>query len=368
MKERMKQILMRLGSIQEELKTAKVEKIDELERESKALIEERNQLEQEMRTKAIDSFNNGIKQEVQTQTANEENEQRAKDFVNKRAIQFGGLDIVKPSHESATINPTFNQVSSLLDQVTIKNLDGGETFKQSYVKKYKEAGETTEGDDYTETEAEFAYADITKVKLTAYAEVTEELKKLPHVDYMNEVKNSLAIALRKKLVNEILFGVGGSGHINGICTANAKAIDSANDITITKIDENTLDNIILSYGSEEEVTPGVLVLGKDSLKEFVKVVGTDKKKVYDIDYKNQTINGIPYIINSRFTAFATANGKYVMVYGSLANYQLVAFSSVELAQSDDFKFKSGQIAFRASGFFGGNVVAYNGFVRIKKTA
>ena len=57
-----------------------------------------------------------------------------------------------------------------------------------------------------------------------------------------------------------------------------------------------------------------------------------------------------------------------MAYGNLQNYQLTVFSQLDIRRSDDFKFKSGMIAHRGSVFVGGNVVSYNGFLRIKKAA
>ena len=42
-----------------------------------------------------------------------------------------------------------------------------------------EAGLTGEGQSYSETEPEYGYLTITKVKVTAYTEITEELEKLP---------------------------------------------------------------------------------------------------------------------------------------------------------------------------------------------
>ena len=55
-----------------------------------------------------------------------------------------------------------------------------------------------------------------------------------------------------------------------------------------------------------------------------------------------------------------------MAYGSLSNYEIALFSDLEVKQSTDYKFKEGQIAHRGSVFAGGNVVAHNGFVRVKK--
>lgn len=48
--------------------------------------------------------------------------------------------------------------------------------------------------------------------------------------------------------------------------------------------------------------------------------------------------------------------------------EMAIFSDIDTRKSEDFKFKSGQICFRASIFAGGAVAAYNGFIRAKKKA
>ena len=56
-----------------------------------------------------------------------------------------------------------------------------------------------------------------------------------------------------------------------------------------------------------------------------------------------------------------------MAYGNLKNYQLTIFSDIDVKRSTDYKFKEGMIANRGVVFAGGNVVSYNGFLRIKKS-
>jgi HK97 family phage major capsid protein len=223
---------------------------------------------------------------------------------------------------------------------------------------------------YNVTEPTWDYAEINKVKITAYTEVSEEFEKLAPTAYLTEIKRNLGIALKRKLAIEVLTGDGASGHLVGIFHANATAIEAAKDISISAIDENTLDTLVYGFGGDEDLSEGVLILSKADLRAFAQVRGTqDKKKVYTIDTKNKTIDGIPYVINGAITPLATASaGDYIMGYGTLAGYKLVSFAPIEMAKSTDFKFSQGQIAYKASGFFGGNVVAFNAFLRVKKSA
>ncbi|HFK2719154.1 TPA: phage major capsid protein, partial [Escherichia coli] len=150
------------------------------------------------------------------------------------------------------------------------------------------------------------------------------------------------------------------------------AIDAATDLEISEIDNTTLDEIIFSYGGDEDVEDAaVLILNKKDLKAFAKLRSSDGKKVHTIvsNGNKGTIDGIPFLINSACKAIsdaATADGGYVMAYGPLSNYQFTIFSEMDVQRSTDFKFKQGMIAHKGVVFAGGNVVSKNGFLRVKK--
>lgn len=199
---------------------------------------------------------------------------------------------------------------------------------------------------------------------------------MPAADYDAEVRKGVREALRKRITKQILVGAGTSNAIVGIFSANATAIDPATDLPIAAIDANTLDEIIYSFGGDEAVEEqAVLILNKKDLKAFAQLRTTDGRKLHEIkfnaDGNSGTIDGIPFIINSACKAIsdpATVAGDYCMAYGPLANYMLVIFSDIEILRSTDYKFRQGVVAHRASIFVGGNVVAKNGFLRIKKAS
>lgn len=304
----------------------------------------------------------------------EEAEKRGKALKEKRAVTVSSSDIILPQHQASDIRPTFGEVSSLIDRVTLKPLLGGESFTQPYVKGYGEGGYTGEGQDYTEAEPIFGYAEINKSKVTAYAEDSEEVLRLPAAAYDAEVQKGIRVATRKKITREILIGQGGTNALVGIFSAAATAIDSATDLSLATIDNNTLDEIVFSFGGDEEVEDAaVLILNKKDLKAFSRLRTTDGKKFHDIKTNGNTgtIDGIPFIINSACNALTDAStqaGDYCMAYGPLSNYMLAIFSDLEIKRSEDYKFKQGMIAHRGSVFVGGNVVSKNGFLRIKKAS
>lgn len=282
--------------------------------------------------------------------------------------------IVVPNTFSTTINPDFLVVSSLVDSVAHLSLEGGESFRQAYITGIDAGDYTAEGANAAEAETHFAYVDINRTKITAYAELTEELQKLPAAPYADVVFQNIRTSMRKLLAKEILIGAGGTNQIVGIFDDGATPIDANTDLAISQITDTTLDEILFHYGGDEEVEdPAVLILNKMDLLAFSKVRTSTKQKFYDIQLNGNggTISGVPFIINSAcksLMATDTAAGDYCMAYGNLSNYQLVEFSPMEVKRSDDFKFRQGMTAFRGVAFFGGNVIRKNGFLRIKKAS
>lgn len=347
------------------------EKEAEEKNEKENKEEEKRAKEQELFVRGTYGFNgaiagNGADMQAREKAMNEELEKRGKDLKEKRSVTVSSSNLLLPKHTGNQLNDTFNQVSTLVDQVAHEDLPGGESYEEAYVKDYGMGGITEEGADYTEAEPTFDYAPINKVKITAYAELSEETKKLPNIDYAKKVEEAVQIALRKKLSQQAIAGTG-TKQITGIFTT-PKAIDSTKDIEIEKIDETTLDEIIFSFGGDEDVlTEAVLILNKKTLKALSQVRLADGKKAYDIDKTKKTINTIPYIINSNLKDFDTATaGEYVFGYGDLSAYKVATFSPMEIKETDSFKFKQGIISIRGSVFVGGNVVKQDGFLRVKK--
>ncbi len=347
-----------------------IAKLEAYETECDSLQEERSGIEKKMAIANKTEIKPFVV-EVKGATA-EELEKRGIDLKEKRVIQVSSDEVLLPVHTDSKIaDVPFAEVSTIIDKVKTVNLNGGETYKKSYVKKHGVAGTSEEGKAYSETEPEFGYVTITKVKVTAYTEITEELEKLPALPYQKEVLKNINISLKKKISQQIIKGAGDSNTFTGIFSAKATALESS-DLEVTSITDATLDDIVFSYGGDEDVEgDACLILNKNDLRAFAKLRTKEGRKVHVIDYKAETIDGIPYVINSNCKALSdssTASGDYTMAYGSLQNYEVPIFSPVEIGKSTDYKFKDGIICYKASVFTGGNVVGYNGFLRIKKKA
>ena len=300
-------------------------------------------------------------------------EQRGKDLIEGRAVTIASHDILLPQHQSSELaTAPFRQVSTFADLTKIRNLQGGESYVAPFVISYGEGGLTAEGADYTDVETEFGKVQINKVKITAYAEISEELEKLPAADYEAEVRKGVEIALKKKLAKEQINGTGENNSFTGIMSAvdGNKCVLASDDLEIATLDQDTLNKIIFTYGGDEEVEQkGVLVLNKADLLALSVVRNEVGDHAYKIDLNAQTINTVPYIINSNckaLTADTTNAGEYTMFYGIPQHYETAIFSPVEIMKSYDYKFKQGMIAYKASVFAGGNTTSYRGFMRIKK--
>jgi HK97 family phage major capsid protein len=370
---RLKEIRSKLNNKEEDVD------IQAFEKEVRELQDEKEELrEKEKRQKIAESIQTGetevrsIEAAKEIKPKSDKVEKRGEDLKEKRSVTVSSSNVLLPEHKADNINPTFNEVSSLIDRVTIKPLIGGESFEQPYLKGYGEGGYTDEEGNPTTAEPSFGYATINKTKVTAYAEDTEELQKLPAADYEAEVMKGITAATRKKITKEILVGDGTTGHFTGIFDDGASAIDAAIDKEIVSIDEKTLDEVIYSFGGDEDVEDqAVLILNKLDLKEFATLRNSDGSKTYDVVHNGNTgtIDGVPYIINSACNAISddtVTAGEYSMAYGPLSNYTMAIFSEMEVKRSTDYKFKEGMIAHRGVVFSGGNVTAQNGFLRIKK--
>lgn len=307
------------------------------------------------------------------ETAEARNREYGKNLKEGRSITVSGGTIVLPQHTGDTINPSFLQSSNLIDLVRQVPIPGGETYKQPYEISTDDANYTSEGAEAAAAEVKFGQATITKAKITAYSEMTEEVEKLAEAPYAEAVLGAVETSLRKKIAKEILVGTGDDNTLTGIFSAKATAIDASTDITISKIDNTTLDTIIYGYGGDESVEGmNLLVLNKKDLAAFARLRNTDGSKFHTIVMNGNggsgTIDGTPFVINSACGSAAdekTAAGTYCMAYGNPLNYQLTIFSEPEIIKSRDYKFREGMVCHRGIVFAGGNVVSANGFIRVK---
>lgn len=297
----------------------------------------------------------------------------------ERAVTLAASNLIVQKKYSNTLNDTFNEVSSLIDKVSAVPLNGGESYTKGFEISYGEGDYTTEDGNYVDSDPTVDYVEVGKAKITAYTEITDEAQKLPNIDYQALVVKNVRTAIRKKITKQIILGAGGANKLTGIFNAPVNVIPSASDIEVADIDADTIDTIVFSYGGDEDVEGGsYLILNKIDLAAFAAVRLTDGKKAYKIKLDNTGNGGsissegsfeVPFILNSACAPISLADtvaGTYCMAYGKLQAYEMPVFSQLTIEESRDFKFRTGQVAYRGAIWAGGNVVSYKGFVRIKK--
>lgn len=353
--------------------TARAAGIDDPELTRRADVTPKGELETINRSQKLDDQQKELEQRGADLRAGKEITVRA----NPLTTADGVLIEKKYSRELA---PTFNEVSTLIDSVNSVPLQGGESYSKAFAVSGGEGDYTAEGAEAAESDPKTDFVEIAKAKITAYAEITEEIRALPNVDYVTYVQGEVRNAIRKKITRQIIAGAGTTNTLTGIYKAPANVIPVESDLEVAEIDENTLNDIVFGYGGDEDVEDeAVLILSKADLKAFANVKTTDTKRVYKIEKRGNTGTlsyadggvSVDYIINSACNSLSsatTAVDAYTMVYGRPKAYELPIFSDLVIKEDGSYKFKEGMIAFRGVIFTGGNTAAYKGFSRIKKVA
>ena len=159
MNERLKRILKRKAEIRASLK-ANVEgtielteeeiqalqgELETLNQEEEAAVEEAEEEEKRAKAQAMTNAANGKGEIVvrritkpgeetttpeQKEESEEQRAQKGKELKEKRAITVGTSKIAVPKHTAKGVKDTFNEVSTLVDLVTITPLEGGESYER----------------------------------------------------------------------------------------------------------------------------------------------------------------------------------------------------------------------------------------------
>lgn len=299
--------------------------------------------------------------------------------IEKRAVTVSGSGVLVPARTKREIADSYDKPSSLVDRLNVVPMDGGESYDVPFEKTIGEGGITKEGEAATTAEPTFDHVATNKVKVTAYAEVSEEVEKLPDADYLTRVQQSVTKALKKKIGKMLITGSESDDpkSFNGIYNTPTKVITGNDDVSIASIDADTLNTIVFALGSDEETEDeAILILNKADLEEFAKVKDADGKFTYKItrnkgtgkiSYQNGSAE-VEYVINSACNSLTKASTEdtKTMIYGALENFELPVFSEIEVKVSDDYKFKEGMKCIKATVMVGGTVSKYNGFVRVLK--
>ena len=257
--------------------------------------------------------------------------------------------VVTPQGGGANIHDGFaGQVSSLLNQVNVQNLNGLSSWEEPYVVSDMEAqgGDpvANSGKARTVSDPVFAKAGMAAYEATITSFVDKKLAQLSPADYAAKVQQMALRSLHRKAVALMLNGDGAaSPKMYGFL--NAKNTDGANIFaasTATAINEDTLNKLIFGYGGDEMLGGNArLFLTKANLEAFGNLKGANEKlPFYEIAFDAATGGNtgtikrggliVPYTICS-------AIGANKLAYGDPFNYMLALFSGYVIGVDNSYK-------------------------------
>lgn len=291
------------------------------------------------------------------------------DVKELRAVTIASGTIATPTEVNPYINPTFNQVSSIVDLVKVTNAVGMGAYEVAYETAIGTASAQTEGQAITESNPTYAYKTITPASYGIVSYITNQVMKQSPLDYEGKIVDSAEKSLRVKAANIITSAI-----VSDTLLAKPTALN------ISAIDDTTLRKIAFNYGSDETIYGNAwLFLTKADLVAFGDVRSdTTLQAVYEItpDLNNPNTGTIKdggltvrYCLNPNLTALADASANGVsMLYGQPENFELALFSDYEVKVSEDYAFTSNMLTIRGTMDLGGAVVKKDGFIAVTKAA
>ncbi len=368
--DRISEIQARLAAINTELDTAEGDALTALESESRTLLAELNGIQQtaQARQQLRDQIAAGAGTQITTSTARQAQvsaEQRAADTFAQtrsmtidaeqaRALTIASGQLVQPTKVSGINDLPGVQVSSIIDLVKIVNCTGMGSHKIAYVKDLAPAaGEQTEGEPAaTATLAQFGFVTINPTSYAVLDFISKQAKKQTTLQYAAKVREQALVALRRTAAQ--------------VVTAALRGSDLLQTVAGAAIDAKTLRTIALTYGNDESVLGGaMMILNKKDLMKFGDVRGTNEKRaLYEITPDGNGNTGtireggltVRYCIDSNIP-----EGE--LYYGNPQALELDLFSDYEVKVSEDFAFDKLMDTIRGDVEMGSDVVVKNGWLK-----
>lgn len=369
MNERINEIQARLAAINEQIDTATGEELTTLETESRTLLEElqgiqqtaqaRQQLRQQIAAGAGNPISsNHAKPSAEERSANAfvQSHRMSIDAEQSRAALISSGKLATPTKVEGINDIVGAHVSSIIDLVKVTNCTGMANYRVAYVVADADAaGTQTEGQSAGEGGATYGFVDIKPESVAVVDYISKQAKKQTPLLYSNKVREQALIALRKKAAEIVTEALQESTLVT-TATGSGAAIG-----------DKTLRNIALSYGGDESIVGGaVLILNKADLLSFGDVRGTNEKKaVYDITPDSANPNtgtikdgglSVRYCINSKVPAGT-------MYYGNPKALELGLFSDYEVKVSEDYAIVKLMDTIVGDVELGAAVVVQGGFVK-----
>lgn len=385
--DRISEIQARLAEINNEIDAATGDALTALETESRSLIEEltnlqneaqsRQQLRQQIASGAGTPLPGvpapAVSEEQRNADAFAQSHRMTISADQSRAVMISGGQLLQPTKTSGINDIPGAKVSSIIDLVRVENCVGMGSDKVAYVVSDMDAAtEQTEGGTVAATQPTFGFVTITPTSYLVISQISDQAKKQTNLQYSAKVREQALLALRKK-ASQVVTAALQASTLN--YTVNA-TVTSGKGV----IDATTLRNLTLQYGDDESVLGGaMLFLHKKDLIAFGDVRGSSEKKaIYTItpDTSNPNTGTISeggvtvrYCLNSHLTplsgtAQSSSAAIKTMFYGTPQALKLDLFGDYEIKVSEDFAFDKRMDTIRGAVDMGADIVVKNAFVAL----
>lgn len=296
-----------------------------------------------------------------------------------KSLLLSEESLVMPTRISTTIRDGENRVSSVVDQVSVMDLTGAQSYAVPILTKDLEShtGDPFEltGTKRQESDAEFDSAEINPYEVNVTSYVDRNLYRLTNVDYEGVIRTSAMRALRRQ-VAALIYNGGGTKMLGIKGGKTVGGVSLVKTVTVSEIVPGFLDDVVFAYGGDEETGGNArLFLNKKDLLAIGKLRYEDNKRVYSIvpDAGNPNTGRIiegglitPYTIGSALTDYASAGSAISMVYGDPTNYLLGLFGPYSIRVDESYKAAERMNTILGDAFVGGNIVAPGGFIGVTK--
>lgn len=275
----------RISNLDAEVREMKTpEEIDKATEEKRALLERQKELKElETRKQAALDLQNGVAEGKVVEERGKENmenvmEKRAKAFVESgkmetRAVLATGK-IATPT-KTGGVNDLAAVAADIVDDVHAIPLTGSGAWVVGYKKTNASADDVTDGEAISGTGSTYDYVTISPDEWGVVDQVSNQVKKMTPVNYLNAVEESALIGLRVKASDKIVKAI--------------KASALVEKRTGIALDADFLKNLVLGFRAIKTKGAVALYLAQADLLALGKVRGSNEKKaLYDIIFDEGT--------------------------------------------------------------------------------
>lgn len=289
-------------------------------------------------------------------------EKRAKAFAETgktetRAVLATGT-IVKPTKASNEINGLAPLATDIVDDVNAVPLTGTGAWVVAYQETNAEAADVTDGSAVGGTGAGYKFVTINPSEWGVLDQVSNQVKKMSPVNYLEAVEGAALDALRAKASVKIVAAIKAS-----------ELVEVRKGIAL---DSDYLKNVILGFRANKRKGAVCLYLSQADLLTLGKVRGTNEKKaLYEIAFDEGTTTAGTIKeggLAARFRVLdSLSTGE--QLFGQPGAIDMPMWDDYEIKTDEGGQyFANNQIGVRGLQTAGADLVVYHGMQLIKQAA